>query len=98
MVARSADALTRRADAWGFSATSGPSVGLVAALSAAGLVVARVVTPGQAQHGPVLCPFRLATGLPCPGCGLTRSWVDLMHGRVGDAMVANPFGIVVMAL
>lgn len=81
-----------------FSPVAGPSVRLVGALSACAIVAAAVVTPSQAAHGPVLCPFRLATGLPCPGCGLTRSWVDLLHGNVGAAMTANPFGIVVLVL
>ena len=42
--------------------------------------------------GPVLCPFRLATGLPCPGCGLTRSWVAAAHGDLSTAFADNLFG------
>ncbi len=82
----------------GFSAASGPSVGLVSVLAAAGIGTARLISPARAEAGPVICPFRRLTGLPCPGCGLTRSWVDLMHGRVADAMAANAFGIVALAL
>ena len=36
------------------------------------------------------------TGLPCPGCGLTRAWVFAAHGRLGDALAANPFVLVTM--
>lgn len=43
-------------------------------------------------EGPVLCPFRLATGLPCPGCGLTRSWVAAAHGNLATAFADNVFG------
>lgn len=82
----------------GFSPTAGPSVGLVTGLSLTALVAARLVDPQHVESGPVLCPFRLATGLPCPGCGLTRSWVDLLHGQLGEAMTANPFGILALAL
>ena len=96
MAVRFADASPRSVA--GFSPTAGPSVGLVSGLALAAVVVARLVDPQQVEAGPVLCPFRLATGLPCPGCGLTRSWVHLMHGQVGEAMAANPFGIVALGL
>ena len=57
-----------------------------------------LLSPGGIEDGPVVCPFRLLTGLPCPGCGLTRSWVYLAHGQWRDSFVANPFGLVLVAL
>ena len=77
---------------------AGPAatVGLAAAGLAA-LAVACAVSPERAESGPVLCPFRLATGLPCPGCGLTRSWVFIAHGDFGAALRVNPFGYLTMA-
>jgi len=69
----------------------------VAVLGVAALGLSLVLTPADAADGPIVCPFRLLTGLPCPGCGLTRSWVFLAHGRVTDALSANPFGPVTMA-
>jgi len=59
---------------------------------------ALLLSPDGIADGPVVCPFRLLTGLPCPGCGLTRAWVYLAHGQWGDSFVANPFGIVLVAL
>jgi hypothetical protein len=51
------------------------------------------VLPQQSlEDGPVICPFRLATGLPCPGCGLARSWVALGDGEVGTALDRHPLG------
>ncbi len=32
------------------------------------------------QTGPVWCPLRLLTGIPCPSCGLTRSFCAAAHG------------------
>lgn len=37
------------------------------------------------------CPFRAVTGLPCPGCGLTRGGVALLHGHFSDAWNLHPF-------
>lgn len=67
---------------------------VVAILGTGALGVAALLPAGGIEDGPVVCPFRLATGLPCPGCGLTRSWVYLTHGDLTRAFVNHPFGIV----
>ena len=41
---------------------------------------------------PSICAFHDLTGLPCPGCGLTRSWVSLAHGHWREALVWHPLG------
>jgi len=64
----------------------------LSAIALACLCAAFVFSPATVASGPTICPFRLATGLPCPGCGLTRSWVALAHGRVSDSFGANLFG------
>ncbi|MFO1464605.1 MAG: DUF2752 domain-containing protein [bacterium] len=38
------------------------------------------------------CLFLEWTGLPCPGCGLTTSFVHLLHGHWRAAFAANPLG------
>jgi hypothetical protein len=70
----------------------------IAAGGSAALAGAFVLSPDGIDDGPVICPFRLLTGLPCPGCGLTRSWVHLAHGQWRDSFLANPFGVVLVAL
>lgn len=67
---------------------------LVAAGAAAALGAAFLISPDHVEDGPIICPFRRMTGLPCPGCGLTRSWVYLAHGRWSDSWAAHPFGVV----
>ncbi len=42
--------------------------------------------------GPTLCPFRLATGLPCPFCGMTRSLFALGQGRLAASIDFSPIG------
>jgi hypothetical protein len=61
-------------------------------LAAAILVGGALLPPAWASAGPPLCPFRLLTGLPCPGCGLTRSLVSLLHGDLSAAVLFHPLG------
>jgi hypothetical protein len=36
------------------------------------------------------CPFHTASGLPCPGCGMTRAFLLLGQLRIGAALAAHP--------
>jgi Protein of unknown function (DUF2752) len=51
-----------------------------------------VAREGAELNGPMLCPFRLATGLPCPFCGMTRSLFSLGQGRVDASFDLSPVG------
>lgn len=46
---------------------------------------------------PSICPFFNITGIPCPGCGLTRSFVCLAHGHVREALLWHPLGPVMFS-
>ena len=48
--------------------------------------------------GPITCAFRALTGLPCPGCGLTRSVVALGNGELGHSIAEHPLGLAIVLL
>jgi hypothetical protein len=54
-----------------------------------------VVGDGATLAGHVLCPFRAATGVPCPLCGATRSVVLFSQGDV-TFLQYNPVWVVVL--
>jgi len=37
------------------------------------------------------CPFRGATGVPCPGCGLTRATLELLRGDLSGSLHTHAF-------
>lgn len=39
-----------------------------------------------------VCPIRAATGVPCPGCGLTTSIVQFLHGNFAESFATHAFG------
>jgi len=76
---------------------------LLLALCSAALLIA-VILGGlesfcpafEMENLPVSCAFRRVTGTPCPGCGLTRSWVALGRGAVAESITFHRLGWVVM--
>jgi len=42
------------------------------------------------EEGPVLCPLRLITGYPCPGCGGIRAMSAICTGQFEQAWLLNP--------
>ena len=68
-----------------------------------GLVVAGLALLALARFFPFgslppLCVFKHLTGLPCLTCGMTRSWVAVMHGELAQALAWNPAGAALCAL
>ena len=47
---------------------------------------------GSIGNLPSICPFFNLTGTPCPGCGLTRSFVCLAHGHLFESLRWHPLG------
>jgi hypothetical protein len=47
---------------------------------------------------PVVCPLRRFFGISCPTCGMTRSIVFLVQGRLADSLAAHRLGWLIFAL
>ncbi|HXC17849.1 MAG TPA: DUF2752 domain-containing protein [Holophagaceae bacterium] len=48
--------------------------------------------PSFWQGLPEMCAFQAMTGLPCPTCGITRSFAATAHGQLGLAFHYHAFG------
>lgn len=69
-----------------------------ATLMVLGLIVGSLLPLQWLTAGPSLCPFKVTTGLPCPGCGLTRSAVALLHGDPMTSLYYHPLGAPIIAV
>jgi hypothetical protein len=52
-----------------------------------------LVNPARGVGYPT-CPFRMLTGLQCPGCGSTRALHQLLHGHPLAAFELNPLLVI----
>ncbi len=56
------------------------------------LVLITSVLTKNLNNFPTLCPFRLLTGYPCPGCGISRSIGALSVGDFSLSFYFHPLG------
>ena len=59
--------------------------------------VGAAAVAARALSVPLPCPMLAITGIPCPGCGMTRLADGLAHGQVIDALGTDPLGVLVVA-
>ena len=50
------------------------------------------------RGGPATCTSRVLFGLPCPGCGMTRSVTAMARGRLAESLEVHLFGPLVLAV
>ena len=62
------------------------------------VVLGSVLIPPFREAPFTLCLFRLMLGHPCPGCGMTRAFIFLGHGRPIDAFHSNPMSLLAYPL
>lgn len=90
------------------------SAGLVLAGCLCVLAIATLLTPDLGGFGthqqvrwPTIagvtlrlppCAMRSLTGIPCASCGMTTAFACVVHGQIGQAFRAQPFGLVLFAL
>ena len=47
---------------------------------------------------PALCPIKNIFSVPCPGCGMTHSFISIFQGEFAAAWRFNPFSYLLLAL
>jgi hypothetical protein len=68
------------------------------------LVLGAWITPDPAGHGShtqlglMPCGFLIATGQPCPTCGMTTAFAHATQGELGTAAVTQPGGLLLCLL
>lgn len=60
------------------------------------MLAAAAVLPALPGSPGLPCPLRTITGIPCPFCGMTTSVEATVHFQFGDALAANPAGILLV--
>ncbi len=51
---------------------------------------------GNLEKEQSFCPFKMVTGFPCPGCGITKSIVFFYEGNIYKSLYYHLFGPIVV--
>jgi hypothetical protein len=76
------------------SRRDGPAVGDPGPVAVGlGGIGAALAVAGRLGLPRPVCPLRLLTGVPCPGCGFTHLADDLVGGHLATALRADPAAV-----
>jgi len=59
-------------------------------VSAALVLLLSLILPDQGLFGLDICIFHRWTGMPCPGCGMTRAFCGISRGHLSQAWALHP--------
>jgi hypothetical protein len=62
------------------------------------VIVYFAVSPVQFANHFTICPLSLAGFEHCPGCGLGRALVLLLHGKLAESISMHPLGVFALGL
>lgn len=62
-------------------------------LAPAAVLVAAMLLPTGWRSPVPLCLVEWLTGRHCPGCGMTRAFLFIGHGRIADAVATHPASV-----
>ena len=51
-----------------------------------------MISDSHVESSRSLCPFKMLTGMPCPGCGITKSIIFLYKGDLIKSLSYHIFG------
>ncbi len=82
-------------DASTFEILTSPAA-MVATITGGALGISAILQPNRVT-GLSLCPVFHLTGIQCPFCGMTRSFVSITHARFSEALDYNPGSLLIYA-
>ncbi len=62
------------------------------------LLACSIIIPPFPEGPFSICLLKLLAGRPCPGCGMTRAFLYLGHGRIAEALSLNPLSLIAYPL
>ena len=63
-----------------------------------GILILVLLVPPFHEERFTICLFKNITGIPCPGCGMTRAFLFLGHGKIYEATMLNPSSLLAFTI